>query len=155
MSVSSQLNDRAINVSMPSRESQTATLQTDVAGPTALADAVSATRRFAVDHGLGTRDRAHLCIIVEELVANLIEHGRNGVERQIGVELVRLPAMITLAIEDDGAAFDPRNAPAGRNVPARGGGAGLRLVSAWSQIVDYRSAGGRNRLELEMPLTEG
>ena len=140
---------------MPSRESQTVKSHARVAGPTALADAVSATRRFAVDQGIGTRDRAHLCIIVEELVANLIEHGRNGVERQIGVELARLPSAITLAIEDDGAAFDPRNAPASTGVPARGGGAGLRLVSAWSRIVDYRSADGRNRLELEMPLTEG
>lgn len=140
---------------MPSRESQSVKSKADVAGSTALADAVSVTRRFAVDHGLGTRDRAHLCIIVEELVANLLEHGRNGAERQIGVELSRRPSMIVLAIEDDGAAFDPRNAPNSTGAAARGGGAGLRLVSAWSQIVDYRSADGRNRLELEMPLTEG
>ena len=140
---------------MPSRESQTVKLRADLAGPTAVVVAGTAPRRCALDQGLGTRDRADLCIIVEELVANLIEHGHNGVEQQIGVELSRLPSMITLAIEDDGGVFDPRNAPLGAGVPARGGGAGLRLVSAWSQIVAYRSAGGRNRLELEMPLTEG
>jgi len=38
-------------------------------------------------------------------------------------------------------------------VPVRGGGAGLRLVSAWSEIVSYGSDDGRNRLEVNMPLT--
>jgi anti-sigma regulatory factor (Ser/Thr protein kinase) len=137
---------------MASRESPPEGQRNDFVGPNTLGDAVSATRRFAMDHGLGSRDRAQLCIIVEELIANLIEHGSGG--RQIALDLARQPASIALAIEDDGAAFDPRNAPANAVIPARGGGAGLRLVSAWSRIVDYRSTNGRNRLELEMPLTE-
>ena len=138
---------------MASRESPPEGRRIDFVGPTALGDAVSAARRFAIDQDLGSRDRAHLCIIVEELVANLIEHG--GGERRIGLQLARCPSAIVLAIDDDGAPFDPRNAPDDAAIPARGGGAGLRLVSAWSRIVDYRSAGGHNRLEVEMPLTEG
>lgn len=139
---------------MATRESPPQGQRIDFIGPTTPGDAVSATRRFAVDQGLGTRDRAHLCIIVEELVTNLIEHGGGSGERRVGIELARGPSEIMLVIEDDGAAFDPRNAPANADIPSRGGGAGLRLVSAWSRIVDYRSANGRNRLELEMPLTE-
>src|SRR5512147_1005560 len=45
-----------ITVSMPSRESQTDRQRIDVAGPTALGDAMAATRRYAVDRDLGERD---------------------------------------------------------------------------------------------------
>lgn len=140
---------------MPSRESQTDRQRVDVVGPTGLGDAVAATRRYAVDQGLGDRDRARLCIIVEELIANLYEHGIFETEREISLELGRLPSSISVAIEDNSAPFDPRMAPDVDQLPVTGAGAGLRLVGVWSETVSYKSSNGRNRLELELALTPG
>lgn len=139
---------------MASRESPPERLRNDFSGPDSLGDAVAVTRQFALDQGLGSRDRAHLCIIVEELIANSIDYGGDTAKREISLELARGASSIVLAIEDNGVSFDPRNLAAPDSVPLRGGGAGLRLVSAWSEIVSYRSEQGRNRLELNMPLTE-
>jgi len=140
---------------MPSRESQTDRQRIHVAGPTVLGDAVAATRRYAIDQGLAERDQARLCIMVEELITNLCEHGICDTERELVLEFQRQPSAVRLAIEDNGAPFDPRLASGDAAVPERGGGAGLRLVKAWSEIIGYDSAGGRNRLELELPLTDG
>ena len=140
---------------MPSRESQSDRQRIDVGGPTALGDAVAATRRYAIDQGLDDRDQARLCIVIEELVANLCEHGICEVEREISLEFQRNAAVLGLVIEDNGAPFDLRNQSAPATVPARGGGAGLNLVKSWSEVIGYESANGRNRLELKLPLARG
>jgi anti-sigma regulatory factor (Ser/Thr protein kinase) len=153
ISTSSRPNDRAITETMSSRESPSGRRPTDPAGAAFLGEAVGSARQFALDQGLGTRDRAHICIIVEELVANLIDYGGRNGDPEISLEFARVAGAVTLVIYDNGRPFDPRNAPAKANVPVRGGGAGLRLVSAWSEIVSYGSDDGRNRLEVNMPLT--
>lgn len=122
-----------------------------MSGPTALGDAVAATRRYASEQRLAPRDEARLCIIIEELITNLIEHG-DGAEQPIAIDLARVGPAITVVLEDGGPPFDPRNPPDPIDIPPRGGGAGLRLVRAWSQVVGYEIAGGRNRLELSVPL---
>ena len=137
---------------MPSRESQSDRQRINVAGPTALGDAIAATRRFAIDQELGDRDHARLCIIVEELITNLCEHGICDVEREISLELQRQASAVELVVEDNGAPFDPRASSPSATIPTRGGGAGLNLVKSWSKIVSYESANGRNRLELKLAL---
>jgi len=140
---------------MPSRESQSDRQRIEVAGPTALGDAMAATRRYALDQQLGERDQARLCIVVEELITNLCEHGLCDTAHDIGLELVRRPDAIEVTIEDNGTPFDPRSAPE-RLVPSpRGGGAGLGLVRAWATITSYESNDGRNRLRLTLALGEG
>jgi serine/threonine-protein kinase RsbW len=138
---------------MASRESPPDPQRIDAVGPTALGDAVAWARRYASDHGLVARDVARLCVIVEELVTNLIEHGGLG-DLQIGMELARRPSALALVIEDSGPPFDPRSATLEDAVPARGGGAGLRLIDAWSEVVGYASENGRNRLELSLRLSD-
>ena len=140
---------------MPSRESQTVKRKIEIAGSTALGDAVAATRRYASDLRLGARDEARLCIIIEELVTNMIEHGGIGLKQPIAIEYALTDASVTLVIENQGPAFDPRRHSDGNDIPDRGGGAGLRLVAAWSEIVSYDSAGANNRLELRIPLSDG
>ena len=135
---------------MPSRESDGQRIE--VAGPTALGDAVAATRRYALEQGLGELDSARICLIVEELVANLCEHGVCDLDHQISIDLGRRPGAIDMLIEDNGEPFDPRSASMESGVPERGGGAGLRLVTSWAEIVGYDANGGRNRLQLIMPL---
>jgi len=138
---------------MPSRESHDGQ-RIDVAGPTALGDAIASTHDFALNLGLGERDHARLCIIVEELIANLCEHGICDIEREIGLELGLQEAALTVVVEDNGAPFDPRQAGGDAVVPERGGGAGLRLVNAWAEILSYEARNGRNRLELLLPLID-
>ena len=133
---------------MPSRESRKREI--NVAGPRALGDAVAATRRYASEQQLEPWAEARLCIVVEELITNLIEHG--GVEQPIGIELDRTSAALSIVLKDVGTAFDPRSAPDRSDIPARGGGAGLRLVRDWSEIVGYESVDGCNRLELSISL---
>jgi len=137
---------------MPSRESQTHPQRIEVAGPTALGDAVAATRRYAAEQGLGDRDQARLCIVVEELITNLCEHGVGDVDCEIALEFRREPSAVGLVIEDNGVSFDPRTASAPAAVPTRGGGAGISLVKSWSEIVAYETIEGRNRLELNLKL---
>ncbi|WP_294120605.1 ATP-binding protein [Sphingomonas sp.] len=140
---------------MPSRESQTDRQRINVAGPTALGDAIAWTRRYAADQALAEHDQARLCIIVEELVTNLCEHGVCEGDREIGIELARDGSCLGLAIEDNGRPFDPRTAPHSADIPTRGGGAGLNLVRSWAEIVEYESGNGRNRLELRLRLSDG
>jgi serine/threonine-protein kinase RsbW len=140
---------------MPSRESGKVRKPIHVAGPTALGDAIAATRIYALELDLKARDQARLCIIVEELITNLCEHGVCGTEREIALELVRYPSGLGLIFEDNGVPFDPRSVSDTGDVPPRGGGAGLRLVRAWTDVVGYESANGRNRLELLLALADG
>jgi serine/threonine-protein kinase RsbW len=140
---------------MPSRESQHDRQRIEVSGPTALGDAIASTRHFAIAQGLARRDQARLCIIVEELISNLCEHGICETDREIAVELLRHRDSVGLVFEDNGAPFDPRSATDAPDMPPRGGGAGLRLVKAWSEILVYDTANGRNRLELKLPLADG
>lgn len=104
--------------------------------------------------GLDPRDEARLCIIIEELIANLLEHGREPAERRISFAIARQDSSVQISIEDDGPPFDPRSAEFDAPIPDRGGGAGLRLVRAWAEVAGYRTAEGRNRLDLTMKLTD-
>jgi len=137
---------------MASRESPPGRQRIDVAGPTALGDAIASARSYALDRGVGPADCARLCIIVEELVTNLFEHG-DLAEPQIGIEFELRGDTIRLILEDNGQAFDPRLASLDGSIPDRGGNAGLRLVHGWSEIVGYETRGGCNRLELLLKLS--
>ncbi len=137
---------------MPSRDSEDDREEMTVAGATMLGDAIAGARSFASSHGLGPRDRARLCIIVEEIVANLIEHGGHDPAEPVRIRIERRGDDISLTIEDRGAPFDPRQLPGDRRIPDRGGGAGLRLVKSWSTITGYEHSAGANRLSLSLPL---
>lgn len=140
---------------MPSRDSEDDLETLAVAGAGLLGDAIAGARRFARAHLLGPRDEARLCIIVEEIVANLVEHGGHDPAEPVRIRLERLGNAISLAVEDRGAPFDPRHVADDREVPDRGGGAGLRLVRAWSTITGYETSGGGNRLSLSLPISGG
>lgn len=137
---------------MPSRDSEDDLETLAVAGAGLLGDAIAGARRFARAHLLGPRDEARLCIIVEEIVANLIEHGGHDPAEPVHIRIERLGDDISLTIEDRGAPFDPRQPSGDRQSPDRGGGAGLRLVKAWSTITGYENSAGGNRLSLSLPL---
>ena len=118
----------------------------------AVATALAFARRFAEAHALAADDAARLAIIVEELVANLIDHG-GAPGTSITLRLSRRSREIGLTLIDRGAFFDLRTAQHAAEPPERGGGAGIALVLAWARVDDYTRAGTLNWLDLTIPLT--
>ncbi|MEW5774868.1 MAG: ATP-binding protein [Thermodesulfobacteriota bacterium] len=90
---------------------------------------------------------------LEEILTNIIKYGfGDAAEHRIGLRLETRPGLLRLVVEDDGRAFDPRQAPPPRlDRPLserRPGGLGIHLVLAMMDRVDYRRAGDRNILEI-------
>lgn len=111
---------------------------------------VEAAQAFGLDAGLEIATAARLAILVEELVFNLVEHGGIGADGDIELTLTRDDRGLAIILSDTGEPFDPRLAESDEAIPDRGGGVGIDLIKAWSDIVDYRSQDGRNRLELRL-----
>ena len=114
---------------------------------------VEAAQAFGIDRALAVDHAARLSIIVEELVYNLVEHGEVGEDGLIELVLTHEDGVVGIALSDTGVAFDLRGAESEEAIPERGGGAGIDLVRAWAEIVDYASVAGRNRLLLKMWLS--
>jgi serine/threonine-protein kinase RsbW len=118
----------------------------DAAG---LVRAVRAARAYAERCALAETAADRLCVVVEEWLTNVLEHGEPVAGSRLRVEIRRESAALLVTVSDAGVPFDPRSAGAyeGPNLD-RGGGAGLELVRAWSEIADYSRRRGRNRVVL-------
>lgn len=135
---------------MSPRESNPVKLTCRLQGGGKIVEVIGAARAFGRSCSLADEDLVRLCIIVEELIANLHDHGGLTDRDEVELTLVAEPAYIHVTIVDPGKAFDPRTAP-NSSQPERGGGAGLALVRAWAEIISYEVTGAGNRLELLMP----
>ena len=116
---------------------------------------VEAAHRFSGGCQLTPSSAAKLAIIVEELVFNLVEHGQVGESGEIELLLGHDADGVTIVLRDTGVAFDLRTAESEEAIPERGGGAGIDLIRAWAEVLDYRSEAGRNRLDLRMSTKPG
>jgi len=114
---------------------------------TVLEGTLAACRRLA----LAEKDEARLCVIVEELLVNLYEHGGIEPGGMVRLALRRSPGSMHLVLEDSGCAFDPRLAPGDLDIPERGGGARLNIVRQWAERLSYAAGPPLNRLELWIP----
>ena len=120
-------------------------------GANALLTALAAACDFAAAAALPETMTRRLAIIVEEIVSNVLEHGPAGHEVPLMLRLDQRAEGLFVTLEDESAAFDPRTAPlCDMPNPDRGGGVGLALVKAWSEIVAYDREGERNRLVLHL-----
>jgi len=139
---------------MEARESNSGQLHCTVNGTGAVGDATRAARAFGAGQGISDSDVSRLCVVIEELVANLYEHG--GVARgdRVDLSLSCAPGGIRILLGDPGRPFDPRTARSSKPRPTRGGGAGVSIVKAWTRFVDYTAQPGANRLELLMPIQQ-
>lgn len=115
----------------------------------AVATLVRAAHAFADAAGLAPVPAARLAIVTEELVSNLIDHADLGTGAGIEFGLCIEAGRVRLTLVDPGVPFDPRTAPA-KPTTARGGNAGLALVTAWAIIEDYRREGSSNILSLSL-----
>lgn len=111
---------------------------------------VEEAKRFAAARRLSQAEAAKLAIVVEELVINLVDYGWDGEPGRTELVLDRTGDGIAIMLSDDGVAFDPRMADRDDAIPDRGGGAGINIIRAWADILDYRSEHGWNRIELRL-----
>lgn len=134
------------------RESELDSMTRRLRGPDAVVQASNAARAFGNAQWLAEDELARLCIVIEELVANLYDHGGVTERDEVELSLESEPEGIRVIIIDRGVPFDPWDMPQKSDMPDRGGGAGIGIVRAWAQAIDYRTTDQGNRLELLLPL---
>ena len=117
-----------------------------------IAQAAAAARDFGDVQLLNDDELARLCIVVEELVANLYDHGGLTEADTVELGLARDPAGIRVSISDPGAPFHPWSVLLSAEEPDRGGGAGIAIVRSWAEFISYRTADDGNRLEFLLPI---
>ena len=103
--------------------------------------------------GLSTEAVYRANLGLEEILTNVIKYGYDDTAKhRIAVRIEPGPELLRLTIEDDGHAFDPRQAPPPRLdrplAERRAGGLGIHLVLAMMDRVEYRRQDGRNILTL-------
>ena len=121
-------------------------------GSRAIGEAADAARHFGQAQRLAVYDQTRLCIVIEELVANLYDHGGVTEGDEIMLALGRDPRGVRISIKDPGIAFDPWSAPQTTDSLDPGGGAGIRLIQAWGERIGYRSSNEGNCLEILLPI---
>ena len=136
---------------MSPRESNPDRLSLCLEGAGAIAQAVDAARAFGEEQQLAGDDLARLCIVVEELIANLYDHGGVTEQDEVQFALVSDAAGIRVSIIDGGRAFNPWSDPIAAG-NGQGGGAGARLIRAWAELIRYQSSDDGNQLELMVPV---
>lgn len=110
---------------------------------------------FSEGHDLPPAVIARLNLILEELATNVMHYGfRGGEEDRIEIDLQRQPSSILFRFRDNGAPYNPLEAPAAAvdapledRVP---GGLGLHLVREIADAITYRFADGWNELDLRL-----
>ena len=137
---------------MGARDSDLDRITRRVGGRNAASLASDAAREFGHAQWLAEDEVARLCIVIEELVTNLYDHGGLGESDEVELTLSSEADGIGVILIDPGVPFDPWEAPMPVETPDRGGGAGIGIVRAWAELVDYRVTEQGNRLELLLPL---
>ncbi len=126
------------------------------AGDGALARIMEDARKFAADEIVDETLRSRFLIVVEEIVLNILLHGRADPESPISWRFSDREGIAEMQFEDSGIAFDPAKHAAIEPETAlsiedaREGGQGLPIIRAWCRITSYRRTGGRNCVTLEL-----
>jgi anti-sigma regulatory factor (Ser/Thr protein kinase) len=112
---------------------------------------------FCDRHEIPDEAHYHLNIAVEELVINVIKHGRcSPAEGAIEVELRVSGQELNITVTDTGVPFNPLSAPppdlTSSLVDRPIGGLGIHLVRSLMNTVEYEREGGENRLRLRKDL---
>ena len=126
------------------------TLRNDPSEISRLVDRIGA---FGAQAGLPPDVTFRLTLALDEIVSNVIRHGfDDSASHAIVVELAVANGIVTATVQDDGAPFDPREAPAPElDAPLeerQAGGLGVHLVRSTMDEIEYRREGDRNVLTL-------
>ncbi|HVJ70007.1 MAG TPA: ATP-binding protein [Sphingomicrobium sp.] len=137
---------------MSLRESNSDRLSRRLSGSGAIAAAAETAREFGEAQWLSGDELARLCVVVEELVANLYDHGGMTERDEVVLDFAVEPDGIRVSIEDSGVSFDPWQAPRKPDTPERGGNVGIDIVRAWASYLSYSPSPECNRLEFLLPV---
>ena len=137
---------------MSPRESNPDQISRRLRGDGAINQAADAAREFGQSQWLADDELARLCVVIEELVANLYDHGGLTEQDEVELNLTSDPEGVRVSIIDPGKPFDPWSAPRKAEHLERGGGVGIDIVRAWAHFVSYDSSAEGNRLEFLLPL---
>jgi serine/threonine-protein kinase RsbW len=118
----------------------------------AVAHVIGWVERFCKRHQLSRAVTDVVCLSLEEVVSNIVEHSYEQQPGRLSIELHYDRRTLSLVIEDGGKPFDPtRAAPTstdGTLASRREGGFGLLLITGLMDDVMYQRAGAINRLKL-------
>ena len=111
----------------------------------------AAVDQFARAHGMAADDLHNIHLMLDELVINIIRHGYDDDRAHIiDLRLSIEASVLTIALEDDGLAFDPTKAPLPKfHLPIEErpiGGLGVHIVKTLCDTMTYRRVGDRNVL---------
>ena len=104
--------------------------------------------RLCLEQGQDARTGNHIALCIEEMAANVIEHGFNRDEKlhHLSVRILHKPDHWVLRFRDDCRAFDPVS-----YVPGEGKQAiGIRLVLAMAEEAHYTYTMNLNNLALKL-----
>ena len=104
--------------------------------------------RFCLEQGQDTRVGNHIALCIEEMAANVIEHGfkKDGKHHHLSVLILHKPNHWVLRFRDDCRAFDPVS-----YVPREGKQAiGIKLVLAMAEEAHYTYTMNLNNLALKL-----
>ena len=113
------------------------------------------------EHDVHARGRYNAELVFEEIVCNIIRHGRAGNgERTIEVAIGFEDEAVVMSFDDDGPQFDPRRHPIPdkpRSLDStRVGGLGLLLVRKAAARIEYeRTPENKNHLIVAVAAGEG
>jgi serine/threonine-protein kinase RsbW len=105
-------------------------------------------------YGISERARFAMNLCLEEAVSNSIRHGYEGrAGREVRVNFSEARAgFFVVEVEDDAPHFDPLHLPLLPKVddqsPDRLGGQGIRLMSGFSDLLEYEPTETGNRLRI-------
>jgi anti-sigma regulatory factor (Ser/Thr protein kinase) len=104
---------------------------------------------FRATCALSDDDSAHIHLMLDEVVSNVIKYGYDdGLEHHIRVDVAIDGDHVTIRVEDDGKPFNPLDAPhPNLDAPIEQrpiGGLGVFIVKTVADSVDYRRDAGRN-----------
>jgi anti-sigma regulatory factor (Ser/Thr protein kinase) len=143
---------RDIHNLMTERDSEVEKVSRRLEGDRAIIEAVEVAREFGAQQWLSEDELARLCILVEEWVANLYDHGSVRASQSIKIEIEAAKNGLLVAISDPGKPFDPCNLPLKLARSAGGAGAGINLMKAWAIVKGYEIKPTGNRLVLLFPV---
>ena len=118
-----------------------------------VAEAMALVESFCGQHKLTPRDRIALLLIVDELIANTLMHGRSAPAARIKLRLEKQADHVLIVYSDQGIPFDPlHDLPVDHTertlVERLIGGIGWRLIRSYCQSIEYSRSNGENRVAL-------
>ncbi len=108
--------------------------------------------------GLPSKLSLRAQMVMEELLANIVDHGSSGDDGRISITL-RRDSGLTMTVVDDGTRFNLlKHKRRDRSAPLDGrekGGEGISIIRLMSERISYRYEGGRNIVTITFEPREG